>query len=138
MPFLHQKTCLGNSTNCQRNLIFKNIHPSVQFLFLSSRYAVHTYFRAWWNMYLLDSLGASQYPTEMMASNFRRKHIKRLQSVFHRNHVANININPKIFAFVYKNVQFLGHLSSKNRLEADPEKVKTVQNSFLTTKPNSC
>ena len=56
------------------------------------------------------------------------EHIKRLQQVFQRVREANLRINPTKCVFFQKEFQFLGHVVSKNRLEADPEKVKAVQN----------
>ena len=55
-------------------------------------------------------------------------HIKRLQQLFHRFREANLKINPTKCAFFQTKVQILGHVISKNGLEADPEKVKAVQN----------
>ena len=55
-------------------------------------------------------------------------HIKRLQQVFQRFREANLKNNPTKCAFFQTKVQFLGHVISKNGLEADPEKVKAVQN----------
>ena len=56
------------------------------------------------------------------------EHIKRLQQVFQRFREANLKISPTKSAFFQTKVQFLGYVISKNRLEADPEKVKAVQN----------
>ena len=76
-----------------------------------------------WNItvpYLHDRIILSKTPEE---------HIKRLQPVFQRFREANLKINPTNCAFFDKTkVQFLGHVISKNGLEADPEKVKAVQN----------
>ena len=75
-----------------------------------------------WNItvpYLDDCIIFSKTPEE---------HIKRLQQVFQRFRVANIKINPTKSAFFETKVQFLGHVISKNGLEADPEKVKAAQN----------
>ena len=55
-------------------------------------------------------------------------HIKRLQQVLQRFREANLKINPIKGAFFQTKVQFLGNVSSKNGLEADPEKVKAFQN----------
>ena len=71
-----------------------------------------------WNItvpYLDDCIIFSKTPEE---------HIKRLQQVFQRFREANLKINPTKCAFFQTNVQFLGHVISKNGLEADPEKSK--------------
>ena len=75
-----------------------------------------------WNItvpYLDDCIIFSKTPEE---------HIKRLQQVFQRFREANLKINPTKCAFFQTIVQFLGHVISKNGLEADPEKIKAVQN----------
>ena len=75
-----------------------------------------------WNIivpYLDDCIIFSKTPEE---------HIKRLQQVFQSFREANLKIIPTKCAFFQTNVQFLGHVISKNELEADPEKVKAVQN----------
>ena len=75
-----------------------------------------------WNitvLYLDDCIHFSKTPEE---------HIKRLQHVFQRCREANLKINPTKCAFFQTKVQFLGHVISKNGLEADPEKIKAVQN----------
>ena len=67
----------------------------------------------------------------MTVSSFPKtleKHIKRLQQVFQRFREPNLKIKPLKCAFFQTEVQFLGHVISKNGLEADPEKVKAVQN----------
>ena len=75
-----------------------------------------------WNItvpYLDDCIIFSETPGE---------HIKRLQQVFQRFREANLKNNPTKCAFFQIKVQFLRHVISKNGLEADPEKVKAVQN----------
>ena len=75
-----------------------------------------------WNItvpYLDDCIIFSKTPEE---------HIKRLQQVFQRVREANPKINPTKCAFFQTEVQFLGHVISKNGLEVDPEEVKAVQN----------
>ena len=64
----------------------------------------------------------------IMFSKTPEEHIKRLQQVFQRFREANLKISPTKSAFLQTKVQFLGHVISRNRLEADPEKVKAVQN----------
>ena len=56
------------------------------------------------------------------------EHNKRLQQVFQRFREPNLKINPLNCAFFHTKVQFLGHVISKNGLEADPEKVTAVEN----------
>ena len=70
-----------------------------------------------WNItvpYLDDCIIFSKIPEEQN---------KRLQQDFHRFREANLKINPTKCAFFQTKVQFLGHVISKNGLEADPEKV---------------
>ena len=55
------------------------------------------------------------------------EHLEGLQQVFQRFREATLKINPTKSAF-FQTDQFLGHLISKNGLEADPEKVKAAQN----------
>ena len=69
--------------------------------------------------YLHDCIIFSKTPEE---------HIKRLQQLFQRVREANLNINPTKCAFFQTKAQFLGHVISKNGLEADPQKVNAVQN----------
>ena len=67
----------------------------------------------------------------MIVSSFQkhqRSTLKDLQQVFQRFREANLKINPTKCAFFQTKVQFLGHVISRNGLEADPEKVKAVQN----------
>ena len=67
----------------------------------------------------------------MIASSFQKrqkKHIERLQQVFQRFREANLKINPTKWSFFQTKVQFSGQVISKQGLEADPEKVKAVQN----------
>ena len=56
------------------------------------------------------------------------EHIKRLQQGFQRFCKANLKINQTKCAFFQTKAQFLGHVINKSVLEADPEKVKAVQN----------
>ena len=75
-----------------------------------------------WNItvpYLDDCIIFSKTPEQ---------HIKRLQQVFQRFREANLKITPTKCPFFQTKVQFLGHVISKNGLEADPEKVKAFQN----------
>ena len=75
-----------------------------------------------WNIivpYLDDCINFSKTPEE---------HIKRLQKNFQRFREADLKTNPTKCAFFQRKLQFLGHVISKNRLEADPGKVKAVQN----------
>ena len=75
-----------------------------------------------WNItvpYLDDFIVCSKTPEE---------HIKRLQQVFQSFREANLKINPTKYTFFQTKAQFSGHVISKNGLEADPEKVKAVEN----------
>ena len=75
-----------------------------------------------WNItvpYLDDCIIFSKTPDE---------NIIRLQQVFQRFREANLKIDPTKRAFFQTKFQFLGHVISKNGLEADPEKVRAVRN----------
>ena len=82
----------------------------------------HVFVELTWNItvpHLDDSIIFSKTP---------KQHIKRLQQIFQRFREAKLKINPSKCAFFQTKVRFLGHVISKNGLEADPEKVKAVQN----------
>ena len=75
-----------------------------------------------WNIavpYLDDCIIFSKTPEE---------HIRRLQQVFQSYREANLKINPTKCAFFQMKVQFTGHVISKKELEANPVKVRAVQN----------
>ena len=55
-------------------------------------------------------------------------HIESLQQVFQRFCEANLKINPTKCSFYWMKYQSLGHVISRKGLEADPAKVKAVQN----------
>ena len=63
----------------------------------------------------------------MTASPFP-KHQKSTLKDCNKFSEANLKINPTKCAFFQTKVQFLGHVVSKNGWEADPEKVKALQN----------
>ena len=69
-------------------------------------------------LYLYDCIVFWKTPEE---------HNKRLQQIFQSFLEANLKIKPTKRAFFQTKVQFLGHVISKNGLEADPEKIKAVQ-----------
>ena len=68
-----------------------------------------------YSTYLDDCIIFSKTPEE---------HIKRLQQVFQRFREANLKINPTKCAFFQTKVQFLGHVISKDGLEADRKESK--------------
>ena len=60
-------------------------------------------------------------------SSTPEEHLKRLRLVFERLRAHNLKINPDNCDFFRMKVQFLGHIVSKDRLEVDPTKIKTVR-----------
>ena len=74
-------------------------------------------------LYLDDCIIFSKTPEE---------HIERLQQVFQRFREANLKINPTKFGLFHTKVLFLGHVFSKNGLDADPENVKALQNLLVS------
>ena len=66
-------------------------------------------------------------------SKTAEEHLERLRLVFERFRTANLKVNPAKCDFFRTNVQFLGHIVSKDGLQADPSKVEAVQN-FPTPK----
>ena len=64
----------------------------------------------------------------ILFSKTLEEHIKRLQKAFQRFRETNLKVNQTKCAFLQNKVQFLGHVISKNGLEADPEKLEAVQN----------
>ena len=63
------------------------------------------------------------------------EHLERLRQVFERFRAANLKINPTKCEFFRTRVPFLGHIISKDGLEADPEKVAAVKNFPIPTSP---
>ena len=55
------------------------------------------------------------------------KHIERLREVFQRFKAANLKINPLKCEFFRQNVPFLGHIVSRDGMQADPAKTSTVR-----------
>ena len=77
--------------------------------------------------YLDDCIIFSRTPEE---------HISRLREIFQRFRDANLKVNPAKCNFFRNQVQFLGHIVSKDGLQADPEKVAAVKN-FPTPKTHT-
>ena len=55
------------------------------------------------------------------------QHLERLKMVFERFRAANLKINPSKCDFFRTQVPFLGHIVSKEGLQADPSKVEAVK-----------
>ena len=68
-------------------------------------------------------------------SKTAEEHLERLRQVFERFRAANLKINPTKCEFFKTRVPFLGHIISKEGLEADPEKVAAVKNFPIPTSP---
>ena len=54
------------------------------------------------------------------------EHLERLREVFQRFKDANLKTNPTKCEFFRQKVPFLGHIVSRERVQADPEKTSTV------------
>ena len=63
------------------------------------------------------------------------EHIQRLKEVLERFRLANLKINPTRCEFFRTRVPFLGHIISKNGLEADPDKIAAVKKYAIPTNP---
>ena len=59
-------------------------------------------------------------------SRTTEEHLERLRGVFQRLKDANLIINPTICEFFLQKVPFLGHIVSREGIQADPEKTSTV------------
>ena len=67
----------------------------------------------------------------IMFSSTAEEHIERLREVLERFRLANLKTNPTKCEFFRTRVPFLGHIISKNGLEADPDKIAGVKNKAL-------
>ena len=63
------------------------------------------------------------------------EHIQRLRKVLERCRSVNLKINPTKFEFFRNLVPFLGHIISKNGLEANLSKIAAVKNFPIPTNP---
>ena len=68
-------------------------------------------------------------------SSTAEEHIERLREVLERFRLANLKINPTKCEFFRTRVPFLGHIISKNGLEADPDKIAAVKKFPIPTNP---
>ena len=68
-------------------------------------------------------------------SSTAEEHIERLGEVLERFRFANLKINPTKCEFFRTRVPFLGHIISKNGLEADPDKIAAVKKFPNPTNP---
>ena len=76
------------------------------------------------------------YPNDCINfSATAEEHLERLRQVFKRFRSANLKIKPTKYEFFRTRVTFLGHIISKDGLEADPEKVAAVKNFPIPTSP---
>ena len=55
------------------------------------------------------------------------EHVSRLRELFQRFHNANLKISPANCAFFQTNLQFLGHIVSKDGLQVNPENVNVLK-----------
>ena len=60
-------------------------------------------------------------------SRSAEEHIERLREVFQRFKDANLKINPLICEFFRQHVPFLGHIVSRDGIEANPAKTSAVR-----------
>ena len=65
--------------------------------------------------------------TSMFFPKTPEQHLQRLKMVFERFWAANLKINPSKCDFFRTQVPFLGHIVSKEGLQADPSKVEAVK-----------
>ena len=68
-------------------------------------------------------------------SRTAEEHLERLRQVFERFRATNLKINPTKCEFFRTRVPFLGHIISKDGLEADPEEVAAVKDFPIPTSP---
>ena len=68
-------------------------------------------------------------------SKTAEEHLERLQQVFERFRSANLKINPTKCKFFRARGPILGHIISKDGLEADPGKVAAVKKLPIPTGP---
>lgn len=67
------------------------------------------------------------YDILVMGKSFK-DHFKNLQKVFGRLCAAKLTLKPKKCLFVRSEVEYLGHIVSRNGIAADPNKVRAVWN----------
>ena len=60
-------------------------------------------------------------------SRTAEEHIERLREVFQRFKDANLKINPLKCEFFRQHVPFLGHIVSRDGIQADPAKTSAVR-----------
>ena len=63
------------------------------------------------------------------------EHLLNLKSVFTRISEAGLKLQPSKCAFLQQKVQYLGHIMSKDGVEADPEKIEKVASWAAPTSP---
>ena len=68
-------------------------------------------------------------------SSTAEEHIEILRELLERFRSANLKINPTKCEFFRTRVPFLGHIISKNGLEADPDKIAAVKKYPIPTNP---
>ena len=68
-------------------------------------------------------------------SSIADQHIQRLREVLESFRSANLKINPTKCEFFRARVPFLGHIISKNGLEAYPDKIAAVKKFPIPTNP---
>ena len=68
-------------------------------------------------------------------SKTAEEHLERQRQLFERFRSANLKISPTKCEFFRTRVPFLGHIISKDGLEAEPEKVAAVKNFPIPTNP---
>ena len=71
----------------------------------------------WCIIYLDDNIVFSQTPEE---------HVHRLRAVFSKLRAAGLKLKPSKCDFFEKEIKYLGHVVSKERVSTDPDKIKAV------------
>ena len=61
------------------------------------------------------------------------EHFSRLEAVFQRLEAANLKLKGKKCEFLKTRVEYLGHIVSEAGIEANPEKVRTIQTTEVPT-----
>ena len=69
------------------------------------------------------------YLADIIFSSCPEEQLERLRLVFERFRAHNLKVNPDNCDLFQMKVQFLGHIVSKDGVEADPGKVEAVQKS---------
>ena len=73
----------------------------------------------WCIIYLDDIIIHARTPEE---------HLERLEAVFERLKKAGLKLKPSKCTFFRDRIAYLGHIVSKQGIEADPKKIEAIRN----------